>query len=128
MRAVYNKENDYVTMEIAPAYCVEGLNGLRRTFRFSDTEILMHDTYTIEKGIKITERFVTTTKPRVKGNTVALDNIHIVGSENSKLNIAEVPYSSQFPDEKGSFDQICYCLDYVLNEGEKDFKLKIITK
>ena len=125
---VYDEKNDLVTMELAPAYCVDGLDGLRRTFRFSDTEILMHDTYTIKDGIKITERFITTTKPRVKGNTVALDNIHIVGSDNSKLKIAEVPYSAQFPDEKGSYDQICYCLDYVLKKGEKDFKLKIITK
>ena len=125
--ADYDKKTDSVTMNLEVAYCVEGLERYKRTFYFTDDEILMHDKFKADKGIKITERFVTTTKPRVKGSTVALDDVHIVGSDNSTLKIAEVPYSAQFPDENGSFDQICYCLDFVLNEGEKDFKLKIIA-
>lgn len=125
--AVYKKTRDLVYMDITPAYCVKGLSKAERVFQFKDDEILMHDKYDIEKGIKITERFVTTTKPRVKGNTVGLDDVHIVGSDNAILKIAEVPYSAQFPDEKGSYDQICYCLDYVLKEGETEFTLKILA-
>lgn len=125
VRAVYNKKKDTVSMEIAPAYCLDGLKSINRTFKFEEKDILMRDVYEIEGNAKITERFVSTTKPRVNGNTIALDNVYLVGSDSATLKIAEVPYSAQFPDENGSFDQICYCFDFELKEGEKEFVLKI---
>lgn len=125
VRAVYNAKKDTVSMEIAPAYCLEGLKSIKRTFKFEEKDILMRDVYEIDGKTKITERFVSTTKPRVNGNTIALDNVYLVGSDNATLKIAEVPYSAQFPDEKGSYDQICYCFDYELKEGESEFVLKI---
>ena len=112
-------------MEIAPAYCLEGLKSIKRTFKFDKKDILMRDVYEIDGKTKITERFVSTTKPRVNGNTIALDNVYLIGSDNATLKIAEVPYSAQFPDEKGSYDQICYCFDFELKEGESEFVLKI---
>lgn len=125
VRAVYNAKKDTVSMEIAPAYCLEGLKSIKRTFKFEEKNILMRDVYEIDGKTKITERFVSTTKPRVNGNTIALDNVYLVGSDNATLKIAEVPYSAQFPDEKGSHDQICYCFDFELKEGESEFVLKI---
>ncbi|MBQ3018945.1 MAG: hypothetical protein IJD89_08375, partial [Clostridia bacterium] len=121
----YNKKNDAAYMDFTGGYGVEGLLKAERTFYFGENEITLKDNYKLSKNLKITERFVSTVKPRVKGNTVHIDDVYLIGSDNSTLKIAEVPYSAQFPDEKGSFDQICYCFDYQLNEGETEFTLKI---
>lgn len=121
----YNKKNDVAYMDFTGGYGVEGLLKAERTFYFGENEITLKDNYKLSKNLKITERFVSTVKPRVKGNTVHIDDVYLIGSDNSTLKIAEVPYSAQFPDEKGSFDQICYCFDYQLNEGETEFTLKI---
>jgi hypothetical protein len=85
----------------------------------------MKDEFKFNAPTIATERFVTTTKPIVDGNKVTLDDTVLVGSKNSVLKVVEVPYSAQFPDENGSYDQICYCLDYTLYQGETDFELKI---
>ena len=123
--AKYNKENDSVSMDIKAGYGVETLEKAERIFYFKDDEIIMHDKFRFNAPTIATERFVTTTKPIVDGNRVTLDDTVLVGSKNSVLKVIPVPYSAQFPDENGSYDQICYCLDYTLYKGERNFELKI---
>ena len=121
----YNKKNDAAYMDFTGGYGIKELEKAERTFYFGEKEILLKDEFKTSKELKITERFVSTTKPRVKGNTVHIDDIYLIGGDTAVLKIVEVPYSAQFPDENGSYDQICYCFDYELKEGAREFTLKI---
>lgn len=123
--AKYDKKNDSVYMDFTAGYGVETLDKAERTFYFRDDEIIMQDKFKFNAPTIATERFVTTTKPIVDGNKVTLGDTVLVGSRNSVLKVVEVPYSAQFPDENGSYDQICYCLDYTLYQGERNFELRI---
>jgi hypothetical protein len=85
----------------------------------------MHDKFAFSEPAVITERFVTTIKPRVEGNIAYIDDVRLICQCDASLNIIEQPYIDQLPDENGNYHRICYLLDYTLAEGTYDFKATI---
>ena len=91
----------------------------------TDDFIGIYDRYEFSEKPVIVERFVTTIKPIVKGNSVILDDVRFTLESEATLNIVEQPYVDQLPDENGSFNKICYLLDYTLADGVMEFKATI---
>ena len=123
-RAVYNEETGVVYMDFTLGYDRKKhtkLQKAERSFRPLDDRIEMHDKFTFSDKTKIVERFVTTIKPQVDGNTVTLGDVRLSTTSNATLNVVEQPYVDQLPDENGKYEQICYLLDYTLNDGTTEF-------
>ena len=128
-RAVYNEADGTVYMDFTHGYDVRRvhttLEKAERTFKPTDDRIEMHDKFTFSEPAVITERFVTTIKPRVEGNVVYVDDVRVICQCDATLNVVEQPYIDQLPDENGNFNRICYLLDYTLNGNNTEFKATI---
>ena len=107
-------KNDHPTLEKA-----------ERTLKPTDDKIEIYDRYEFDGDAVITERFVTTVKPIVDGNSVILDDVRFTCEGGATLNIVEQPYVDQLPDENGNYNKICYLLDYTLNKGVYEFAATI---
>ncbi|MBQ4108175.1 MAG: hypothetical protein IJC80_02110, partial [Clostridia bacterium] len=77
--------------------------------------------FTFSSDVKITERFVTTIKPKKEGTAVIIDDVRLSTPSNVTLDIIEQIYVDQLPNENGSYDKICYLIDYTLNGDTIDF-------
>ena len=127
-RAVYNEETGVVYMDFTLGYDRKKhtkLQKAERSFKPMDDRIEMYDKFTFTDKTKIVERFVTTIKPKVDGNTVILDDVRLSTTSNATLNVVEQPYVDQLPDENGNYNQICYLLDYTLNDDTTEFNAVI---
>ncbi|MBQ9744556.1 MAG: heparinase II/III family protein [Clostridia bacterium] len=127
-RAVYDEEKGTVYMDFTLGYSKKEHPNLRkaeRTFTPLDDKIDIYDRYEFDGEARITERFVTTIKPIVDGNTVILDDVRFTCTSEAALNIVEQPYVDQLPDENKNYNKICYLLDYTLCEGVMEFKATI---
>ncbi|MBQ7906718.1 MAG: heparinase II/III family protein [Clostridia bacterium] len=123
-RAVYNEETGVVYMDFTLGYDRKKhykLQKAERSFKPLDDRIEMHDKFTFSDKTKITERFVTTIKPQVDGNTAIMGDVRLSTTSNATLNVIEQPYVDQLPDENGNYNQICYLLDYTLNGDTTEF-------
>ena len=110
----YDVKNVHTTLERA-----------ERSFIPTDDKIEMHDKFTFTEKATITERFVTTIKPRVEGGSVIVDDVRLTVNSDATLNIVEQPYVDQLPDENGNHNRICYLLDYTLDGDTTEFKATI---
>ena len=128
-RAVYNEDTQTVYMDFTHGYDVNNvhttLEKAERTFKVADDRIDLFDKFTFTEPAVITERFVTTYKPRIEGNSVYVDDVRVTCNCDATLNIVEQPYVDQLPDENGSYNKICYLLDYTLNGDLTEFSLTI---
>ena len=127
-RAVYNEETGVVYMDFTLGYDRKKhtkLQRAERSFKPLDDKIEMYDKFTFSDKTEITERFVTTIKPVVDGTTVTLDDVILSTSSDVTLRVIEQPYVDQLPDENGSYDKICYLLDYTLNGDLSEFHATI---
>ena len=88
----------------------------------------MRDEFEFTDDAVITERFVTTYKPRVEGNIAYVDDVRVICECDATLKVVEQPFVDQLPDENGSYNKICYLLDYTLNNGNTTFKATIDFK
>ena len=88
-------------------------------------KIELYDKFEFSEKAVITERFVTTIKPKIDGNTAIMDDVRFTATSDATLNVVEQPYVDQLPDENGSFNKICYLLDYTLNGDTTEFKATI---
>lgn len=123
-RAVYNKETGWVYMDFTLGYSKidhPTLIRAERSFKPTSDKIEMHDKFTFSGKTKITERFVTTIKPYVDGSSVIVDDVRLSTSSDVTLNIIEQTYADQLPDENGSYEKLCYLIDYTLNGDAEDF-------
>ena len=127
-RAVYNEETGVVYMDFTLGYDRKKHSKLQkaeRSFKPLDDKIEMYDKFTFSDKTKITERFVTTIKPQVDGNTAIMGDVRLSTTSDATLNVIEQPYVDQLPDENGNYEQICYLLDYTLNGDTTEFKATI---
>ncbi|MBR2444021.1 MAG: heparinase II/III family protein [Clostridia bacterium] len=123
-RAVYNEETGVVYMDFTLGYDRKKhykLQKAERSFKPLDDRIEMHDKFTFSDKTKITERFVTTIKPQIDGNTAIMGDVRLSTTTDATLNVIEQPYVDQLPDENGNYNQICYLLDYTLNGDTTEF-------
>ena len=126
--AVYDEEKGTVYMDFTLGYSKKehpNLKKAERTLVPLDDRIDILDRYEVEKGTRITERFVTTIKPRTEGGSVILDDVRFTCTSEATLNIVEQPFVDQLPDENKNYNKICYLLDYILPEGVTEFKATI---
>ena len=127
-RAVYNEETGVVYMDFTLGYDRKKhykLQKAERSFKPLDDRIEMHDKFTFSDKTKITERFVTTIKPQIDGNTAIMGDVRLSTTTDATLNVIEQPYVDQLPDENGNYNQICYLLDYTLNGDTTEFNAVI---
>lgn len=127
-RAVYNENDGTVYMDFTLGYGKNDhptLKKAERTLKPTDDKIEIYDRYEFDGDAVITERFVTTVKPTVDGNSVILDDVRFTCEGGASLNIVEQPYVDQLPDENGNYNKICYLLDYTLNKGVYEFTATI---
>lgn len=128
-RAVYDEKTQTVYMDFTLGYDRKKHTALKkaeRYFTLTDDTIKLRDKFDFENlsEQKITERFVTTIKPRTEGNSVIINDLRLTCESDATLNIVEQEYVDQLPDENGNYNQICYLLDYTLN-GTDEFRLTI---
>ena len=128
-RAVYNEAEGTVYMDFTHGYDVNNvhttLKKAERTLKPLDDKIELYDKFEFSEKAVIIERFVTTIKPKIDGNTAIMDDVRFTATSDATLNVVEQPYVDQLPDENGSFDKICYLLDYTLNGDTTEFKATI---
>ncbi len=127
-RAVYDEKSGTVYMDFTLGYSKKDhptLIKAERTFKPLDDTIKLYDKFTFDGKSVITERFVTTIKPSIDGNTVIMDDVRMTTNSDVTLNVIEQPYVDQLPDENGSHDKICYLIDYTLNGDTTEFRATI---
>ena len=131
-RAVYNEETGVVYMDFTNGYDIKRvhttLKKAERFFKPMDDKIEMHDKFEFSEPAVITERFVTTYKPRVEGNIAYVNDVRVICECDATLNVVEQPFIDQLPDENGNYNKICYLLDYTLNGNTTEFKATIDFK
>ena len=127
-RAVYDEKTSSVYMDFTIGYSLKQHSKLKkaeRTFMLSDDKIELYDKFTFDGNAKITERFITTIKPRIEGKAVIIDDVRFAIKSDAILNIVEHEYISQLPDEHGNYNQIAYCIDITLKDDNTEFKAAI---
>ena len=130
-RAVYDENTSSVYMDFTIGYSLKQHSKLKeaeRTFVLSDEKIELYDKFSFDGKAKITERFITTIKPRIEGKAIIIDDVRFVVESNAILNIVEQEYIAQLPDEYGIYNQIVYCIDFTLDSGETEFRAIIEFK
>ncbi|MBQ8146304.1 MAG: heparinase II/III family protein [Clostridia bacterium] len=126
-RAVFDEKTGWVYMDFTLGYGKTEhptLVRAERSFLPLDDKITVHDKFTFKDKAKITERFVTTIKPKSDGSTVIIDDVRLSVKSSACLNIIEQSYSDQLPDENGNYNKICYLIDYTLKD-ETEFIAEI---
>ena len=101
------------------------LKKAEREFILTDDKITLHDNFIFDGKVNITERFVTTIKPKIDGNAIIIDDVRFVALSDVTLNIVEQEYIAQLPDEGGNYNQIAYCIDITLKDDNTEFKATI---
>lgn len=123
-RAVYNEKTGWVYMDFTLGYSKKehpNLEKAERSFKPLDDKIQIYDKFTFNDKAKITERFVTTIKPIIDGSTVIVDDVRLSTSSEVTVNVIEQPFVDQLPNENGSYNKICYLIDYTLIGNTTDF-------
>lgn len=118
---VYDEKSETLTMDFAQVYEVDvpQLKKATRVFTFSDDVITLKDKFEVTEKTEIVERFVTTIKPVITGDTVTVDDVR-VSACGIKPRIIEVPFVNQLMQENGTYDDIAYCVEFVLPENETE--------
>ena len=119
----YDEKNSSVYMDFTNGYGLDYLKKAERKFVFGDDTIEMTDNFTLTKESKITERFVSTIEPRIADGKVIIDDTALV-CENDitpQISVKELKYHA----EPGTYK--AYLIDYVLNDGQTEFKIRFDT-
>ena len=127
-RAVYDEKTSSVYMDFTIGYSLKQHSKLKkaeREFILTDDKITLHDNFIFDGKVNITERFVTTIKPKIDGNAIIIDDVRFVALSDVTLNIVEQEYIAQLPDEGGNYNQIAYCIDITLKDDNTEFKATI---
>ena len=94
------------------------LKKAERYFTALDDKLLMRDEFEFDGTAVITERFVTTFKPRVEGNIAYVDDVRVICECDATLNVVEQPFVDQLPDENGSYKDTCVAYKDLNGDGE----------
>jgi len=121
--AVYDKENDTVSLDFTSAYStvIKELNKAVRVFSFKDDEIKMRDSFDLDKQCVITERFISLCEPRTVNGGIMLDNTFLSTRDNiePKISYKDVRYHNQ----EGTYR--VYIIDYDTEKTDFEITFKI---
>ena len=115
----YDPEKQRARMEFSNAYGVDFVKKVERVFDFSESRIILKDTFTLDLEPQITEHFISIIKPKIEGEKVIIDDVTLVAkgailpkitTRVAKKHLDSSPYN-------------VYILDYELPQGCSEFEL-----
>ena len=119
---VYDKENENLSIEIGPAYRLDYLKSLNRSFKFGEREVTLKDTYIIDGENEIKERFVSLIEPKIVGDVVKIDDVSLKNPKGIMPNVT-------IKEVKAHMSNIgkhnVYLIDYIVPKGDTTFTLEI---
>lgn len=118
-------EGNVITMEIDGAYGQPGFTKLTRTFVYEEDRVVLTDTVASDYE-SLTERFVTTFKPKVLKDWIMVGNVALLfESEKVTVKTSEVVH-----ERHGYFDgtELVYCIDFELKPGLEEIRFVMITE
>jgi len=114
----YNEGTSVASMDIAPAYRMDNLKSLVRSFEFSDYEIKLKDSFTFTEEAQVTERFISVIKPKIVDGVAIIDDVTLVQDDN----ITPIITERQVKSHKGEPHSV-YVIEYPLPKAQTEFKL-----
>jgi hypothetical protein len=102
------------SMDIAGAYPTDKARSVKRSFDMDDTTVTLTDVFDVKDGCEIKERFVSLVKPEMVSDGV----ITFGECKFSYFGEADIVTSTE-----ETYHGTCYIVDFVLREGEKQFKV-----
>lgn len=116
----YNESEESAYMDFTAGYGIKELKRAERKFYFNEEKIEMHDTFTLDSPMEITERFISLTEPQVEGKTVKIYDMTITPKDEIMPKITLEVHKTH----KGDRDEKIYCIDYVLPTDKTEFYVK----
>ena len=120
----YDSEKSKVYMDIAPAYALDYLKSLDRSFTFDDYSVTLNDKYTFTRDSQVTERFISLVEPKIDGNVVVIDDVVLTQRDN----ILPTLTTKEVLAHVGNRPHNVYIIDYILPKGKCEFELEIKAK
>ena len=117
----YDEATKTAKYEFANAYGLDSVRKIERSFVLEENEITLTDRYDTDKGVPITERFVTRHKPTVWHSSVIVCGVKLRPKDKiaPKITVVDAPCHTSDKTEK------VYCIDYTLPEGTDTFEAVI---
>ena len=106
------------SMNIVSAYAQEGLARIDRSFELKDDSIILTDRYAFNGKIDITERLITTIKPKI----TRAGRIEICDAD---LTYDPFICDCVINEEPTTTGKMCYMIDFTLKDGETVFSCEI---
>ena len=114
----YDERSSVASMDIAPAYRMDNLKSLVRSFEFYDYEIKLTDSYVFTDESQVTERFISVIKPKIVDGVAVIDDVALIQADN----ISPVITERQVKSHKGELHYV-YIIEYALPKGQTEFNL-----
>jgi len=124
----HDHESKKITIEFAKAYGLENVKRATRVFDYCEKSVILTDSFEGEIQ-EITERFVSLTKPTLKGNTISLDGVTLTFSPSLTPTISEEEV--QMHGRMKTFASGCkdletiYVIDFTANQKQFTFQIEI---
>ncbi|MBQ9703030.1 MAG: heparinase II/III family protein [Clostridia bacterium] len=115
----YDEATKTATYEFANAYGLDYVRKIERSFVLEEKEIILKDTYDVDKGTPITERFVTRILPTVNGSSVSLGGVTLTPKDDIVPVITVVDAPSH---TSAGVTHKVYCIDYTLPKDKYYFE------
>lgn len=117
----FSYENGMLSMDIAPAYGLENLKSLVRSFSFDERSITLTDRYTLTDGTQPTERFITLEKTTlVSDGKIEADGVTLTYDPD----VCTAIFREERVDDKTvGHETVIYLTDFVLKDGVDTFTL-----
>ena len=119
-KAAYSKyENGIFSTDIAPAYGLDSLKSLIRSFEWTEDAVILRDSFDYEGNGALTERFVTLMPPTV----IEDGKLDMYGAT---LIYDPEKYILSFSKEPRTEDKFAYFTNLTLKDGVKEFSATFI--
>ena len=115
----HDKSSSTIKMDIKNGYGIDFLSRLPRKFTFLENEIILEDSYELTRDAEIKERFITLSKPVIKGDTTFIEDVALYAD--GLVPVISVKEIRHHNDSSTPLD--CYILDYILPKGQRGFKI-----
>ena len=113
----FKYENGVLSMDIAPAYGLDSLKSLLRTFSFEEKSVTMTDQFDLTDGNLPTERLIFLKEPKLLSDgKIEVDGVTLTYDPA----LCEVVIGEEHVPTK---DEIIYTVDFALKKGVKTFVL-----
>lgn len=110
-------ENGVFYTDIGGAYRCDGLEGIKRSFAFTEKAVTLTDVFAYSGGGEIIDRIVTLYPPKIEGDTVTVEDVSI----RFDPGLCEATVGSEVRQKEG----VCYFIDFKLLPGVKKFVCEI---